>query len=49
MGIKRDEGRTWYSSTRGRLWIHSASKVPTEEEITEVENFYREYYGGKNN
>ena len=32
-GIKMHEGRTWYSSHRGRLWIHAAAKVPTDEEI----------------
>jgi len=47
MGIKRDEGRSWYSPVRGRLWIHAASKVPTEEEIQEVKRFYRDYYKGE--
>ena len=27
MGIKRHEGRTWYTQHRGRLWIHAGSKV----------------------
>ena len=36
-GIKRHEGRTWYSPHRGRLWIHSASKVPSEDEIAMVQ------------
>ncbi|XP_076680542.1 activating signal cointegrator 1 [Andrena cerasifolii] len=40
-GIKIHEGRTWYTSHRGRLWIASASKVATQEEIAEVQNFYR--------
>ena len=47
LGIKRDEGRTWYSSHRGRLWIHAASKVPTDQEVAEVHDFYRLYYGRK--
>ena len=39
-GIKIHEGRTWYSPHRGRLWIHAASKVPTEEEIKSVQASY---------
>ncbi|CAL1264146.1 unnamed protein product [Larinioides sclopetarius] len=44
-GIKRHEGRVWYTSYRGRLWIHSAGKVPTKQEIDEVENMYRHIRG----
>ncbi|KAK2718806.1 hypothetical protein QYM36_005971 [Artemia franciscana] len=40
-GIKRHEGRTWYSTHRGRLWIASAVKAPTQQEIKELENLYR--------
>jgi len=40
-GIKMHEGRTWYSPHRGRLWIHAASKVPSEEEIKAVQASYR--------
>ena len=40
-GIKVHEGRTWYSSHRGRLWIAAASKVPTQEEISQLEHQYR--------
>ncbi|XP_029354797.1 activating signal cointegrator 1 [Echeneis naucrates] len=43
-GIKRVEGRTWYTSHRGRLWIAAAAKKPTSQEITEVENIYRHIY-----
>lgn len=43
-GIKRAEGRTWYTSHRGRLWIAAAAKKPTPQEITEVENMYRHIY-----
>ncbi|XP_043999281.1 activating signal cointegrator 1 isoform X2 [Gambusia affinis] len=40
-GIKRVEGRTWYTSHRGRLWIAAAAKKPTAQEIAEVEQMYR--------
>ncbi|KAL1138591.1 hypothetical protein AAG570_008654 [Ranatra chinensis] len=46
-GIKIHEGRSWYSSHRGRLWIASAAKVPTKEEITELEDQYK-YMKGDN-
>ncbi len=46
-GIKRDEGRTWYSNVRGRLWIHAASKVPNDDEVREVKEFYKKYYNGE--
>lgn len=39
-GIKRFEGRTWYSSFRGRLWIYAAHKIPSDAEIQDVEQFY---------
>ena len=39
-GIKIHEGRTWYSPHRGRLWIHAASKVPSDEEIAAVQQMY---------
>jgi len=40
-GIKIHEGRTWYSSHRGRLWIAAASKTPATEDISMMENRYR--------
>ncbi|XP_068169497.1 activating signal cointegrator 1 [Antennarius striatus] len=40
-GIKRVEGRTWYTSHRGRLWIAAAAKKPTPLEIAEVEAMHR--------
>ncbi|XP_078541126.1 activating signal cointegrator 1 [Lissotriton helveticus] len=40
-GIKRVEGRTWYSSHRGRLWIAAAAKRPSPQEISELESSYR--------
>jgi len=44
-GIKKHEGRNWYSSHRGRMWIASTVKVPTREEIKELEDFYQAFYG----
>ena len=41
----RHEGRTWYSSHRGRLWIASTVKEPSHDEIKQLENFYRTLYG----
>lgn len=43
-GIKRVEGRTWYTSHRGRLWITAAAKKPTPQEIAAVEDMYRSVY-----
>ncbi|XP_056881571.1 activating signal cointegrator 1 [Takifugu flavidus] len=43
-GIKRVEGRTWYTSHRGRLWIAAAAKKATPQEIAEVEAIYRHIY-----
>ncbi|XP_066952695.1 activating signal cointegrator 1 [Macrobrachium rosenbergii] len=40
-GIKVHEGRAWYSSHRGRLWIASAAKPPTPQEISQLEQTYR--------
>lgn len=40
-GIMKDEGRTWYTSHRGRLWIAAASKVPTQEDVKETEHFFQ--------
>ncbi|XP_041765861.1 activating signal cointegrator 1 [Anopheles merus] len=44
-GIKRHEGRTWYSSHRGRLWIAATAKPADPETIRELECFYRTLYG----
>ncbi|XP_069682048.1 activating signal cointegrator 1 [Periplaneta americana] len=46
-GIKVHEGRTWYTSHRGRLWIAAASKVPTAQEIRETEHIYEVLKGGE--
>ncbi|XP_076880250.1 activating signal cointegrator 1 isoform X1 [Brachyhypopomus gauderio] len=43
-GIKRVEGRTWYTSHRGRLWIAAAAKRPSPQEIAQVEATYRQIY-----
>ncbi|XAR64903.1 hypothetical protein NMG60_11008793 [Bertholletia excelsa] len=43
-GIKRIEGRSWPAPIRGRLWIHAASKVPDDDTIKVMEDFYREIY-----
>ena len=48
LGIKVHEGRTWYSQHRGRLWIHAGSKVPSQQEISDLENFYRIHLGQEN-
>lgn len=40
-GIKTVEGRSWYSSHRGRLWIASAAKVPSAQDVNDIEHTYR--------
>lgn len=40
-GIKTTEGRTWYSSHRGRLWIASAAKEPNADEVSSIEAAYQ--------
>ncbi|KAM3926161.1 activating signal cointegrator 1 isoform 2-T2 [Leptodactylus fuscus] len=40
-GIKRVEGRSWYSAHRGRLWIAAAAKRPSPQEISDLEASYR--------
>ncbi|XP_053128774.1 activating signal cointegrator 1 isoform X2 [Hemicordylus capensis] len=40
-GIKRVEGRTWYTSHRGRLWIAATAKRPSPQEICELETTYK--------
>ncbi|NXL90961.1 TRIP4 protein, partial [Alectura lathami] len=40
-GIKRVEGRTWYTPHRGRLWIAATAKRPSPQEISELEATYR--------
>lgn len=43
-GIKRFEGRGWTSDFRGRLWVASTAREPTEEEINELEENYKALY-----
>ncbi|XP_030381627.1 activating signal cointegrator 1 [Scaptodrosophila lebanonensis] len=43
-GIKKHEGRVWYSEHRGRLWIASTAKEPHAEDIAQMEEFYRQLY-----
>ncbi|KAJ2948373.1 hypothetical protein O0L34_g7610 [Tuta absoluta] len=47
-GIKLHEGRTWYTSHRGRLWIASTAKPPDDDIIRTLENQYRVLYPEKN-
>ena len=44
MSSFRHEGRSWYSSHRGRLWIASTVQKPSPDEIQQVDNFYRALY-----
>lgn len=46
-GIKKHEGRNWYSSHRGRLWIHATSTSPTDAEIKHLKDFYQGLYENK--
>lgn len=43
-GIKRHEGRNWYTAHRGRLWIAATSKPVDAEDVKRVEAFYRMLY-----
>jgi activating signal cointegrator 1 len=47
-GIKKHEGRTWYTNHRGRLWIASSAKPVDQEEIKQLEQFYRLHYQNEN-
>lgn len=47
-GIKKHEGRSWYTAHRGRLWIASTAKQANSDEIKELENFYRQHYKNEN-
>ena len=40
-GIKRFEGRDWYTTHRGRLWIASTAKACPREEIDQLEQTYK--------
>ncbi|XP_052829197.1 activating signal cointegrator 1 isoform X2 [Octopus bimaculoides] len=43
-GIKLHEGRTWYTSHRGKLWIASTAKPPLQDEIDSLESSYHAMY-----
>ncbi|XP_025414221.1 activating signal cointegrator 1 isoform X2 [Sipha flava] len=45
LNIKNNEGRTWFTPHRGRLWIASTAKKPSQEDINEVETFYKRLKG----
>ncbi|KAH7961261.1 hypothetical protein HPB52_006391 [Rhipicephalus sanguineus] len=45
-GIKKHEGRAWFTTYRGRLWIHAASRQPSQEDISEVVGIYRKIVNG---
>ncbi|XP_058833928.1 activating signal cointegrator 1 [Topomyia yanbarensis] len=47
-GIKKHEGRTWYSAHRGRLWIASTVKPVDMELVRQMEQFYRVLYNDEN-
>mgnify|MGYP001154677949 CR=1 FL=1 len=44
-GLKRFEGRPWFTPFKGRLWIAATSRQPEQSEIDELEAFYRRVYG----
>ncbi|XP_045452499.1 activating signal cointegrator 1 [Melitaea cinxia] len=46
-GIKLHEGRTWYTSHRGRLWIASTVKAPDQDVVRALENQYKVLYPDK--
>lgn len=46
-GIKKHEGRTWYTSHRGKLWIASTVQIPDQEDISSTEISYRRMYKDK--
>lgn len=47
-GIKKHEGRSWYTAHRGRLWIASTAKAADPETVRAIEDFYRKYYNNPN-
>lgn len=47
MGIKCVEGRSWSTSHRGQLWIHSGAKRPKPAEIQDAEAFYSSTYASE--
>lgn len=47
-GVKKHEGRIWYTAHRGRLWIASTAKPANQDEIKELESFYLKHYKDEN-
>lgn len=43
-GIKKHEGRSWYTHARGRLWIAATAKPVDKDDIEMMERFYKKYY-----
>lgn len=43
-GIKKHEGRSWFTAHRGRLWIASTGKAADPETVKIIEDFYRKHY-----
>ncbi|XP_061384314.1 activating signal cointegrator 1 [Danaus plexippus] len=46
-GIKMHEGRSWYTSHRGRLWIASTVRAPEDSVVRALENQYSVLYPDK--
>lgn len=46
-GIKKLEGRNWYTKHRGRLWVASTVQIPCKETVDEVETRYREIFADR--
>ncbi|XP_073922291.1 activating signal cointegrator 1 isoform X2 [Castor canadensis] len=44
-GVKRVEGRSWYTPHRGRLWIAATGKKPSPQEVSELQATYRLLHG----
>ncbi|XP_065912822.1 activating signal cointegrator 1-like isoform X2 [Dysidea avara] len=47
MGIKKHEGRVWYTPHRGRLWIAATRKEASREDINTLEQLYKSLYAGR--
>lgn len=45
-GIKKHEGRPWYTAHRGRLWIASTAKPVDPEAVQQMEQFYKRHCKG---
>ncbi len=45
--VCRAEGRGWYSTHRGRLWIAATSQVPDSKDILRIQQFYMDRAEGE--